>query len=47
MTEEPLTVWVARCCRVWLVVLGYPIRRCKLCGNVPVLTSENPKDFEP
>lgn len=24
-----------RCCRVWPIVVGYPVRRCGLCGEVP------------
>lgn len=26
------------CCRRWPVVLGFPVRRCGLCGRRPVRT---------
>ena len=28
---------VAVCCTEWTVVIGYPIRRCGLCGEIPVV----------
>lgn len=32
-------VATARCCRDWPVVLGYPIRHCRLCDQVPVIVA--------
>jgi len=42
MGDKELMYFVARCCRRWPIALGYPVRRCKLCNEAPVYTSENP-----
>lgn len=37
----PLTpIVLVRCCRVWPIVPGYPVRRCGICGRVPAESVE-------
>jgi hypothetical protein len=45
MPEPELHYAVARCCRAWVIAIGYPVRKCGLCGEVPVYTSENPDEL--
>lgn len=27
--------YIGRCCREWILALGYPVGRCGLCGERP------------
>lgn len=37
-----MPTWIGRCCRDWIMALGFPAGRCGLCGEKPVFVEYGP-----
>lgn len=35
VSSDPVVVAYRRCCRLWPVAAGHPVRACGLCGQTP------------
>lgn len=48
MKAPPLgPIVTTRCCREWPVFIHWQIRRCGLCGEVPVIDAEEVSAHQP
>jgi hypothetical protein len=44
--KQVKTLFLARCCRVWTLALGWNIGKCGLCGEIPTPISGTARRVE-